>query len=325
MSGRFRSLLLVCSSVTCLFAIPATAQAANKWAVVNSAGTLVRSNGATAATLISTGTYQVTFKTSMLNCAFIADPGDTDGGAVATPVVATVAERAGNSKALFIQTFNQSSGALSSQPFHVTTYCGPGLKWAVVGADGTLARGGHVTSTSHIATGQYEVIFDTNVNKCAFTANPGTTADGEVVAPGQVTVVGRAGNKHGVFIRIVDRTGAALDMPFHLGVTCGKTRLYAVVDTTASTATLARGSKVTSVAKLSTTANTGTYQVIFKRDVTGCAYEATVGLSGSGGSIGDPVTISTASRAGNADGVFVFVHQTTGATIDEPFHLTVYC
>ena len=85
MSSRLRSLLLVGSSAICLFAIPATAQAASKWAVVNSVGTLVRSNGATAAASLSTGTYQVTFKTSMLGCAFIATPGDTGTGAVPAP------------------------------------------------------------------------------------------------------------------------------------------------------------------------------------------------------------------------------------------------
>jgi hypothetical protein len=324
MSGRFRGLLLVCSSAICLLAIPATAQAANKWAVVTSAGALVRSNGATAAAPVGTGTYQVTFKTDMTNCAFIADPGDPGAGAVGGPAIATVAERAGNTKALFIQTFDQTTGALTNEPFHVTTYCGTGLKWAVVGSDGSLARGGHVTSTTHLSAGNYEVAFDTNVHKCAFTATVGTTSTGSVATPGEITVAGRAGNKMAVFVHTEDRSGVAADSSFHLGVTCGTTRLYAVVDTTSTTATLARGSKVTSVAKLGG-AGTGTYQVIFNRAVSTCAYEATVGVSANGGSVTDPVAITTATRAGNANGVFLFVHQTNGATIDEPFHLTVYC
>ena len=65
--------------------------------------------------------------------------------------------------------------------------------------------------------------------------------------------------------------------------------------------------------------------MIFTRDVSACAYEATVGVSTNGGSVTAPVTVTTASRAGNVDGVFVFVHQANGATTDEPFHLTVYC
>ncbi len=324
MSRRLRSLLLLCSSAVLLFAIPATAQAASKWAVVNSAGTLVRSNGATAAASLGTGTYQVTFKTSMLGCAFIATPGDTGAGAVAGPIVASVAERAGNSKAVYVETHDQTTGNLAAAPFHLTTYCGTGLKWAVVAGDGTLARGGHVASTTHLGTGNYEVLFDSNVNKCAFTATIGTTSIGTVPNPGEITVAGRAGNKTGVFVHVSDRTGIAIDSPFHLGVTCGKTKLFAVVDTSPTTATLARGSKVTSVAKLSG-AGGGTYEVIFNRNVSTCAYAATVGVSTNGGSVTAPVTITTATRAGNPNGVFLFIHQANGTTIDEPFHLTVYC
>jgi hypothetical protein len=98
--------------------------------------------------------------------------------------------------------------------------------------------------------------------------------------------------------------------------------LFAVVE---ANGTLARGGHVTSLAKLSG-ANGGTYQVIFDRTVSGCAYNATVGPSTFGGSIGPPpVTITTATRAGNPNGVFIFIHQANGTTIDEPFHLVVSC
>jgi hypothetical protein len=88
--------------------------------------------------------------------------------------------------------------------------------------------------------------------------------------------------------------------------------------------TLARGQHVISVAKLSG-ANGGTYEVIFDRTVTGCAYEATIGVSTNGGSIGNASVDTTASRAGNINGVFIFSHLASGATTDQPFHLTVFC
>jgi hypothetical protein len=79
------------------------------------------------------------------------------------------------------------------------------------------------------------------------------------------------------------------------------------------------------VAKLSGT-NGGTYEVIFDRTVSGCAYNISVGTTTNGGSIGPPPVASTsATRAGNSSGVFIFIHQANGSTIDEPFHLTVYC
>jgi hypothetical protein len=124
-----------------------------------------------------------------------------------------------------------------------------------------------------------------------------------------------------VFVRTIARTGGNADFPFHLGMDCGDTKLVGVVNANGSTA---RGDHIVSSAKLSAIANAGTYEAIFDRNVSACAYIATIGLPGSN-SIGDPVTITTATRAGNAKGVFLFVHHQNGATIDEPFHLAVWC
>ena len=187
---------------------------------------------------------------------------------------------------------------------------------------GVLARGSaKVVSTSRLGTGSYEVIFTRSVAKCSFTATIGTTSTGSIPAPGQATVAGQAGNNNGVFIRIVDRAGNSLDSSFHLGVTCGSTKVIGVI---AADGTKARGANVVSSTKLGGP-NGGTYEVIFNRTVSGCSYTPSVGTTGNGGSISTPVTITTATRAGNSNGVFIFIHQTNGATIDEPFHLTVYC
>jgi len=321
-TGRRRA-GLVLAALGAMLAVPALAQAAGpKWAVVNSAGALVRGNGATAATPLSTGTYQVTFNANIAGCAYVATAGDPAAGAVSGPIEVTVATRAGNNNALFIQTFDQTTGALSNQPFQVVTHCPVKDLFAVVDSAGNLARGNRAISATHLGTGNYEVVFDKNVNKCAFTASIGTTGAGSIPAPGLVTVAGRAGNKAGVFVRIVDRLGNSLDSSFHLSVTCGKKNLFAVLE---GNGTLARGQHVVSVAKLSG-ANGGTYETIFDRTVSGCAYSATVGTTTNGGSVGPPPVVATdATRAGNANGVFIFIHQANGSTIDEPFHLAVFC
>jgi hypothetical protein len=302
-------------------AVPGVANAAQKWAVVNSAGTLVRGAGATGASHLSTGTYQVNFSSNQTACAYVATVGDTGAGAVTQPAIATVASRNGNSKALYIQTYDQSTGNLTDLPFHVQTFCGTQY-YAVVDGTGTLARGPHSTGAVHLGTGVYEVDFDKNVSKCVFTGNVGTTSIG-AANPAELTVAGRAGNVNGVFVAIVDRTGTAVDSAFHLAVNCGSTKLIAVINTNG---TKKRGGNVVSSQKLSTTVNDGRYEVIFNTNVSGCSYTATVGEPGNSGSITTPVAITTATRAGNPNGVFIFIHRTdTSATIDEPFHLFVSC
>src|SRR5262249_49150822 len=158
-----------------------------------------------------------------------------------------------------------------------------------------------------------EVIFDGNVSKCAYTAVLGTTGSGSVGDPGQVTVAGRAGNVNGVFIEIVNRSGTPVDSSFHLSVNCGSAKLIAVIN---GNGTKARGANVVSSKKLVPTLNDGRYEVIFNANVSNCSYTATVGTTTNGGSITTPVTITTATRAGNANGVFLFIHQTNGTTID---------
>ena len=137
-----------------------TAAFANKWAVVSSAGALVRGNGAVGATALSNGTYQVTFNSDMSGCGFAATAGDPGAGAVAGPITSTVALRAGNNNALFIQTWDQTAGTLSNQPFHVTTFCGTKTNFAVVEANGALVRGGHTVSATQLGPGSYEVVFN---------------------------------------------------------------------------------------------------------------------------------------------------------------------
>ena len=63
--------------------------------------------------------------------------------------------------------------------------------------------------------------------------------------------------------------------------------------------------------------------MIFDRDVHQCAFTATIGETGSVGTVGDPVTIPTAPF--HANGLFVVTQNITGNLQDEPFHPTVTC
>ena len=96
------------------------------------------------------------------------------------------------------------------------------------------------------------------------------------------------------------------------------TSLWAVV---ASDGTLARGSAgTTSMALL----GAGQYEVAFNRDVTGCAYLATNGLTGSSGA---PPSgeVGVVGRSANANAVFVMARDGAGTAAALGFHLAVFC
>ena len=84
---------------------------------------------------------------------------------------------------------------------------------------------------------------------------------------------------------------------------------------------LARGAGVVSTARL----GPGHYEVIFNRDVSFCAYNASVGLTGSEGTVGEPAYATTARRDGNANGVFVDTLDADGIDTDFAFHVQVQC
>jgi hypothetical protein len=93
------------------------------------------------------------------------------------------------------------------------------------------------------------------------------------------------------------------------------TVMWAVVNSNGS---LARSSGGVS----SSAINTGTYDVEFSRNVTACAYSATIGSTGTGTALGQ---IGEASRSGHPNGVYVETANTSGATTAEPFHVMVVC
>jgi hypothetical protein len=115
------------------------------------------------------------------------------------------------------------------------------------------------------------------------------------------------------------------------GAGADATALWAVVKLDG---TLVRGSHVTSTQRLEpqfittgvgpTAIGDGAYEVIFDRDVTQCAYVATLGVSdaeevlGRGGA-------SVAARFLETNGVFVQTYDAAAADHDIGFHLAVFC
>lgn len=312
----------VCCALLGAVWVPGVAGAAvvrPKWAVVSSAGTLVRGNGATSATRLGTGEYAVRFATAIAKCAYEATAGDPGVDALAAPVEVTVASLADVPSGLRLQSFDQSTGALTDAPIHVTIYCGARADFAVIGSDGTTARGSHVASSIRTQPGRYDVTFDHDVSKCAFTATLGSTGAGQVDDPGVITASNVASS---VLVQILSRAGHPTDASFHLAVSCGTKQLTAVVR---GNGNISRGENVVASERFAGIPH-GAYQVIFDADVTACSYTATVGTGGHRrGVVRDPVTITTAALTTSASGVFLLVRNVSGELIDEPFHLTVTC
>jgi hypothetical protein len=92
--------------------------------------------------------------------------------------------------------------------------------FAVVNADGTLARRFGAVSSQRLALGSYEVIFNRNVRDCAYVATIGLSGSTGSSPPGEITVVGRFNNANGVFLTTSNSAGTLADLGFHLAVHC---------------------------------------------------------------------------------------------------------
>jgi hypothetical protein len=90
--------------------------------------------------------------------------------------------------------------------------------YAVVNADGSLARGFQAVEARNLGTGFYEVIFNVDVTGSAYIATIGSSATSGIEQTGEITVVGRAGTPNGVFVTTTDSAGTFADRGFHIAV-----------------------------------------------------------------------------------------------------------
>lgn len=67
---------------------------------------------------------------------------------------------------------------------------------------------------------------------------------------------------------------------------------------------------------------TGNYEIDFSRNISACAFTATVAPSGAGSALGE---VNVADRAGNVEAVFVDTNNSDGSAADKPFNLMVVC
>jgi hypothetical protein len=92
--------------------------------------------------------------------------------------------------------------------------------WAVVETDGTFVRGRNVARVAHLAPGQYEVVFTSDVSEGVYVASIGrpgiaTEPAGEIGVALRCCLTGHETNK-GVWVDTHDSNGAYADRAFHL-------------------------------------------------------------------------------------------------------------
>jgi hypothetical protein len=92
--------------------------------------------------------------------------------------------------------------------------------WAVVETDGTFVRGRNVARVAHLAPGQYEIVFTSDVSEGVYVASIGrpgiaTEPAGEIGVALRCCLTGHETNK-GVWVDTHDSNGAYSDRAFHL-------------------------------------------------------------------------------------------------------------
>jgi len=94
--------------------------------------------------------------------------------------------------------------------------------WAVVDNNGTLIRNKGVTSSQKLATGMYQVVFNSDVTGCSYQATVGSAGNATTLVVGQADVAQRQNVANAVEVWTLNSAGNALaDRSFHVAVFCG--------------------------------------------------------------------------------------------------------
>ena len=185
------------------------------WAVVGSEGSLVRGPDAVLVHENTTGVYTVEFNQNVEDCGILATLGSTSSTPVAAGEITTIPEP-NAPDGVEVATYTPA-GLAVSESFHVAAVC-TGPAWAVIGSTG-VAELGNLVSSSESPTGAYQVIFDQNIENCAFVATTGET--GTVAYPASlITEAGKAGNVDAVFLTTYTPGGVGASESFSLAVFC---------------------------------------------------------------------------------------------------------
>jgi hypothetical protein len=194
-----------------------------KYAVVDYAGTLVRSTAGATLTMVGTGQYNVTFPSSVKNCAYLATVGDPANALVFNP--SGVYTGSGpNINTVYVETKNPGGGLQPGVPFHLAVICSnTHSRFAVVEDSGLIKRGATLTGSFRPTAGEYVIVANTTVlPNCATVATRGSVNASVPFTPATVELIaGPATNTRAVQVRELLFFGGALtNQDFHAAVVC---------------------------------------------------------------------------------------------------------
>jgi hypothetical protein len=92
------------------------------WAVINGAGSTVRSSGVSSSTRTDQGVFSVVFNTDVTNCSYLSQQGFATAEIVFATGFVTAQPKVGNPNALTVLTTN-ASGSPADRPFDVAVFC----------------------------------------------------------------------------------------------------------------------------------------------------------------------------------------------------------
>jgi hypothetical protein len=194
-----------------------------KYAVVDYGGSLVRGTAGATVTWINVGRYNVTFASSVRNCAYLATVADPGNALVFFPA-GVYTGWGPNNYTVYVETKNPAGGLQDGIPFHLAVVCSnTHSRFAVVQDSGLIARGAALTSSYRASTGEYRVVMNKIVDpQCATVATRGSTNAAVPFTPTTVELVaGPAGNTRGIQVRDLLFFGGGLtNQAFHAAVIC---------------------------------------------------------------------------------------------------------
>jgi hypothetical protein len=296
----------------------ASAASTNLYAVSDAAGGLTAGNGVKGISHLGPGRFEVTFTQDVSGCAYVA----TTKNAFTQAIQVFTAGGHSSPQGVYVETKNQGGG-LTDGPFNLAVDCGtPGMKYAVVGYKGELARGSEGATVTNLGTGRYNVTFPASVSKCAYLATVGDPGNGIALAPNNVSTGSSTAGVNSVYVETKNPGGGlSSGVPFHLAVICsaaGNTKVSVVN----ASGLPARGSALTSAFNT----KPGEYVVATSRTLGSCAAIATRGSVNKVVPF-DPATVEiTPGPAANTIGVetrsLLFFR---GDPINEAFHSALVC
>jgi hypothetical protein len=194
------------------------------YAVVGYSENLVRATPGTTLTPLTPGRYDVTFPTSVRDCAYLASSGDPGTGNDTNPINGIYTGSSSDPDQVYIETKNVGGGLSPGLPFHLEVICpsAAGTHFAVVRASGTAARHSNGTTSRRTATGEYVMTTHQSLAACAEVATRGSVNTSVPYSPTTVQIVPQsAANTIGIEVRDLLFFGGHLDsQSFHVAAVC---------------------------------------------------------------------------------------------------------